>query len=229
MTGCVIVIGSAYFNAGSVYQWIVSVDTWRVSIEVRRTYNDYTASHGTLFWEKLPSDSIIPGACCAVCGGVGCETCSFTTQALCVHSRNTKLGTVAISPAAYDSTDERWEFAAQSVCRDPDEITVNYYSGEQDGRYLSGYSCDPLDEYLAVTIAYLATARLERPFCNCGSITALASDLRRDRSLVGSSSGDSWFVPEELISNPFGTRQGEIKAWQRITSIMEESVTGVLL
>ena len=198
-------------------------DSYLASVEVRWTYNDYAASHGTIFWENDPVQFIQ----CAVCAGVGCEACSLTSQDLCIHVRNTNVGLVAVTPAAY--SDGAWGAVCPAVGRDPDQVTVNYYGGEQSDRYLAGYTCDPLPHYLAEAIAWMATARLERPYCSCGVITALNRDLRRDMSLVGTSDGTSWFAGEIVNENPFGTRLGEVKAWQRIDRMVESVTMGVAL
>jgi len=192
-----------------------------VSVEVRRTYNDHTASHGTLFWEKQPSG-------CPSCGGLGCPACAFDTQSLCLHVRDTDLGRAVLVPSSYDTDSGYWVEQAQSVCRDPDQAAVNYYAGEQSDEYLAGYTCDPLPHYIAEAIAWLATARLERPFCACGVLTALADDLRRDLTITGTDK-TSWFVPEVVLDNPFGTRLGEVKAWMRISNMMDSVVVGVAI
>ena len=194
-------------------------DSYLDSVEVRWTYNKYADSHGSIYWESEPAAS----ACCAICAGVGCPTCQFTAQAACIFARNTNTGMVAIAPGSYDADDERWETATQAVCRDPDQASVNYYAGEQSDRYLAGWTCDPLEHYLAEAIAYLATARLERPYCSCGVITALGNDLRRDLSIV-STDKTSYFTGDEVHDNPFGTRLGEVKAWRRIKHLVANSV-----
>jgi len=193
--------------------------SYMTSVEVRWTYNKYADSHGALYWETEPS--VITN--CVICAGAGCATCQFTTQTLCLSQRNVNLGFASIAPAAYDSDDERWEAATQAVCRNPDQVSVNYYAGEQSNRYLAGWTCDPLEHYLAEAVAYMATARLERPYCSCGVITALGRDMRQDLSIVGTDK-TSYFTGDEVHDNPFGTRRGEVMAWKRIKRLVADSV-----
>ena len=197
-------------------------DSYVDTVEVRRTHNDYTESHGLLYWENRPS----VGIGCSVCGGVGCSACAFTTQDLCIHVRETDLGVAVVTPATYDSDDGRWEETAMVVPRDPDQVSLNYYAGEQSREFLSSFSCDPLPHFLAEAIAWLATARLERSICDCGPTTAFFEEMRRDMSIT--SSGDiSRFIPDSVISCPFGTRVGEVKAWRRIDLRLDSVNLGV--
>ena len=136
---------------------------------------------------------------------------------------------VAVTPAVYSADAGSWGVAAAAVIRNPDQVTVDYYGGEQSDRYLARYTCDPLPHYLAEAVAWLATARLERPYCACGVITALNLDLRRDLSIVGTAGGTSYFAGEVVNENPFGTRLGEVRAWQRIDKMVESVATGVAL
>ena len=64
-------------------------------------------------------------------------------------------------------------------------------------------------------IAWLATARLERPFCSCDNVVDLVKQLRTDLALVGGPLGYNTTL--EQLNNPFGTRLGEIRAWQRVS------------
>lgn len=197
------------------------------SVDVYRVYNDYTSAHVTIQWENTPT-SLYPSCICNICGGTGCIACAFTTQDGCVHVRDTEVSMVAVVPADYDSTDGRWEKATMSVCRDPDQILVNYYAGEQSNRYLSGFTCNPMPLELERAIAWLATARLERPYCACGASTALGEDLRTDLALSGAGMPNR-FLPESLLDNPWGTRLGEVRAWQRISRLLDSTTLGVAL
>ena len=199
-----------------------------LDVEVRREYNDYTEVAAELYWEGQPS-STWPSIACT-CGGSGCTACAFTSQEGCLHVRDTDNGLVVPQPASYDADNTKWNPVCPTVCRNPDQVKMWYYAGEQDNRYLAGYDCDPMPQYLAEAIAWLATARLERPYCACGAITALAEDLRQDMSIVGEEN-ISRFMDAGLLANPFGTRRGEIKAWQRIDQMLDSvgRTTGVAL
>lgn len=201
----------------------VDTNTYLVNtVEVRREYNDYSASHGTLFWEGEPTST----GYCTICGGEGCAACAFTTQSLCMHVRDTDLGFAAVVPACYNPDEEGWIEEARAVDRDPDQVTLNYFAGEMSDRHLANYTCDPLDEYLARAIAFMAIARLERDYCNCGAITALAERLRRDTAVISSRDGESRFINEDELNNPFGTMYGEVRAWRIVNKMLNSTVTG---
>jgi len=140
-----------------------------------------------------------------------------------MHVRNTETGEVVPVPATYDSDDAQWDQAAFSICRDPDEVKLYYYAGEYNERWFDGSSCETLSNYWAHAIAWLATARLERPFCSCGNVLALADHLREDLARSGEV---SYQLDFNTLSNPLGTKRGEIQAWQRIAKINGRQLKG---
>lgn len=184
------------------------------SVDVYREYNDYTEPGAILYWEQQPAIG------CLFCAGSGCMACAFTTQNGCIHVRDTDLGMVAVAPAAYNEAGGSWEACSMAVGRDPDQVKLFYYAGEQSNEWLAGRSHDPLGLYLAQTIAWLATARLERPPCACANVVTLFNRLSKDVRDTGG------FTPDEILNNPFGTRYGEVAAWNRVSAFIDSSVTG---
>ncbi len=194
--------------------------------DVYRVYNDNTAQSAEFYWE--PEDWSISPLICSSCGGAGCSTCSLTTQDGCAHIRDVDNGIVVPMPATYSDDNAQWETDAWTDGRAPDQVKIWYQAGELSQRYLdaenvtsdidNGMVTDPLTDYWAETIAWLATARLERTICACKNVVALAMDLRRDVSRTDPD-GPSFFVDPAELANPLGTRMGEIKAWRRISKI----------
>jgi hypothetical protein len=182
-----------------------------VTVEVYKECNDAEEVSAQFFWgTNRPSTS----GTCTNCGGSGCEACGFTIQDGCLSIMDPELGLVAPHPGAYNTSTGVWDTAVWTVCRTPDFVKIWYYSGEIDQKWLSGKRCDPLPDVFASAIAWLATARLERPLCACSNVQALAESLQTD--LSESVQGKSRFLSQPWSSNPFGTRRGEVKAWQRI-------------
>jgi hypothetical protein len=97
---------------------------------------------------------------------------------------------------------------------------VYYYAGEIDQKFKRGLTCSPLSNFWAQTIAWLATARLPRPLCSCGNLEALAGWLMMDTAM--NIQNQSFFLPEAISNNPFGTRQGEVAAWRRISKLIKK-------
>jgi len=187
-------------------------------VDLYYEYNDSTQPGAILYWEQEPN------LLCSACGGLGCAACSFSSQDGCIHVRDTERGFVAVTPGYYDSDVGAWLREAPSVCRDPDQIKLYYYGGEQSDEWLSGVSIEPLSHYMAQAIAWMATARLERPFCACSNVTSLGNHLKEDLSL---STDQGRFISDIILSNPFGTRRGEVQAWQRVSMLVDSAVTGV--
>lgn len=194
----------------------LDTDVYVDQVDVYYEYTDTTATSAAFYWEGLPSTTI-----CSVCLGVGCAQCSLTEQTGCIHIRDAERGVVVPRPATYE--DGAWSASAWAVCRDPDQVKVYYQSGLISQPHMQGRDCDPLSDWWAQTIAMLATARLERPFCTCGNSAALAEEWRIDLALAGESGRST---PFELLSNPFGTRRGEVRAWQRVSSLARHRLRG---
>ena len=185
-------------------------------VEVYREYVDSTVASAEFFWE--PSVLVDSGDCCHLCGGAGCEACALTSQEGCIHLRDPDLGLVAPTPASYNAV-TGWSATDYTECREPDMLKLWYYAGALDNLFLAGRRCDPLSDFWAEVIAWIATARLERPFCACGNLEALALDLRTDLAVMVSG-GASYVLPERDLDNPFGTRRGEVKAWRKISRLV---------
>lgn len=206
---------------------ISTVANFVTEIDVYREFTDFTQASAQFFWERQPVRNVNQ-IFCGSCGGVGCEQCTLITQDGCLHVRNVKTGIAVPVPATFDVTDNRWEGATWTECREPDQVKLWYYAGELDERFLRDETCQPLSDWWAHTIAWLATARLERPFCSCGNVTAWADDLRQDLAFTGTDT--SFFITTEMINqNPFGTRRGEVKAWQRVAKFQEKIFEGVAI
>lgn len=191
------------------------------SVDVYREFNDPELTSATLFWE--PDPPWLNGLC-GICGTTGCTACQLTTQAGCFHIRNARLGTVVPVPATFDSASDSWQRNAFSVCRDPDMVRLNYYAGDLSNENLAGRTCEQLSNWWATTIAWLATARLERPMCSGTNVLSLSQKFQKDLALSGDSSVQ---VTESDLNNPFGTRFGEVMAWKRISREATKRMTGI--
>jgi hypothetical protein len=123
-------------------------------------------------------------------------------------------------PATYDATSGSWSATGWVNCVEPDIVKVDYLSGNMSQEFLQGRSFDPMSLFWGRIVAWIATARLDRPVCDCGSFKALADDLSIDITL--SVQGEAYFVPNAFLSNPFGMRKGEVKAWRAISKTIKD-------
>ena len=185
-------------------------------VDVYREYNDPTAASAVFYWE--PEPGALAGGFCDCCGGTGCVRCTLTEQEGCAHIRNAQLGILVPAPGTYSDDNVQWESAAWSVCRDPDEVKLYYYCGNLSELNLAGRRCDGLSDQWARIITWLATARLKRPFCDCGSAGALVDWLQTD--LAKSTREVSYTVLWDELANPFGTRIGEMEAYRHLRSLV---------
>jgi hypothetical protein len=192
------------------------------TVDIYREYTDFTATSSVFYWE--PSVLNV-GGFCQLCSGSGCAGCSLTTQDGCLHMRGDPNDGLAVPvPGSYDADNEQWSQAEFSVCRDPDAVKVYYYGGEIGNRWLRGQTCEPMSERWAKIIAEMATARLSKPPCSCNHVRARYEELHRDLAMIGRES--STILDPNLLSNPFGTRQGEVMAWRKIQGLIPRRLGG---
>lgn len=185
-------------------------DNLVTTIDIYRVYNDTTAESALFLWEPTPKGTIIgPGWGCT--SASQCAACGFTTQSGCLTVDLPLEGVVTPAPGTY-SADDGWTQDCFNECRDPDLVKLWYYCGYEGNDYRGGYDYDPLSKRWAKAIAQLAVARLERPLCNCGNTKALTIKWQMDAAMRDSG---LQIDPSEL-TNPFGTRYGEILAWRQV-------------
>lgn len=180
------------------------------AVDVYREYVDTSQAATELYWEPDYS----------TCDESE-EPCEPDEQDGCLRIRDEKTGILVPIPAEYDSTGGTWSMADEWTGRhEPDYVKVWYYAGEVDNKYKRSLSLNPLSDFWAQTIAWLATARLPRPLCTCGNLESLTEWLRTDLSL--NSRDNSFFMPESLMANPFGPRGGEVATWRRISKLVKK-------
>lgn len=178
-------------------------------VDVYREYVDTTQATGEFVWMKDVTS-------CTACGGTGCEACEETTQDACINISDHSQGILVPRPASY--TGGEWVSQSWNGGRDPDYVKYSYKAGEVSQDYRRGRSNDPLSDQMAKAIAYLATARLERPLCGCTNVEALSVHLQGDITMTGPGA-NFVFTTEEIAENVFGTRRGEIVAWKMLVKL----------
>lgn len=208
---------------GGLSAILLSTSNFVTTVQVYREYADFTEPSAEFSWEPKTRGTF--EGWCGSCGGTGCAQCESTIQEGCFQIRDVVQGLVVPTAGEYDSDNSQWNWLNWTDCIEPDQVKLWYYAGEIDERYLRGESCEPLSNALAHAIAWMATARLERPLCSCGNTQALANDLMKDLALLGET---SYATTEDILGNPFGTRAGEVRAWKRISQLTERVGTVAL-
>jgi hypothetical protein len=108
-----------------------------------------------------------------------------------------------------------------------DNISGWYKAGLVDERYKQGLTLDPLSDYWAQAIVWLATARLRLPVCACGPVQMLVADLQRNILEIDRARNTIFsIISPEMITNPFGSRVGEVRAWDRVARVAGEVALG---
>lgn len=193
---------------------LLDSDNFIETLDIYREYTDTTAVSAELYWASN----------CTVCGGTGCASCSLGVENGCAKIVSVNPGFMQAQVASYSSDNGYWTAGPWPSSYDPIQAVLYYQAGFISSSYLNGESYDPLDQRLAQAIAWLATARLERPFCNCGTASALARRLMMDMAIT-EGDGSKTFSFEDL-ENPFGTRLGEVWAWKQLKKISGKRLGG---
>lgn len=192
------------------------------TVDIYREYADTTATSVVFYWEPTHT-APYP---CPSCSGGGCTVCTLTTQTGCFAIRNAELGSVAPAPGTYNEDDGVWTSEGFTVDRDPDQVKLYYQAGNMSQRYLADQAYEPIDDYLAQAVAYLTVARLEYDMCSCGNAKNITEELRRDLTENTKDGSYARSTSMDIFTNPFGTRKGEVLAWQRVSKLVSNNWGG---
>jgi hypothetical protein len=173
---------------------------YETTVDVYRVYNN-PATQAQLLWEDYPT-------CCGTC-----NACTLGMQDACFHLRNPRLGILVPAPATWDATDEEFDTAEWSACREPDQIRLWYYSGYRDNSILRPYA--DLSPKLEFAVAVFAASKFERPVCGCSNVNQFIEKWRRDGAYSSQNEG-GFTVTAEQASNRLGTSMGALYAWRVI-------------
>jgi hypothetical protein len=184
------------------------------SVDIYREYIDPTLASAEFLWEYMPV-----GDYCAD----DVNVCSPTEQDGCLIIRDSNIGLVAPAPATYVAPS--WNNTSFTIStRAPDKVRLYYYAGLQNTRYKMSLMLDPLPDNLAIAIAHMATARLERTICAGSQSNTLAESLRQDMTRSGSQ--ESFTLSQSDLASEFGYRRGELEAWRMIQSLKDRIFDG---
>jgi hypothetical protein len=179
------------------------------TVEIYREYSDTTVAPVTFYWDHDH----------ASCGQ---DVCSVPEMSGCFTIKDAKNGIIVPYPASYNEDTQSWVSEPWTHGCEPQRMTISYRAGERSKRYLDGIDCDPLSDFFAQIISWVAIPRLERPICACGNLQALSEYLRED--LAQLKSGSSYFNTREVLGSVLGTRRGEVFAWRRLTKLVEKKI-----
>lgn len=174
------------------------------AVDVYRHYTD-PATQVQMQWE--------PGGGIGCSGSDSCASCGLYQQNGCLLPRDERLGIVSFAPADYDADTAEWTLAGWSACRAPDRVLAYYRAGYRDRR--KGRPYQQMDPLLEDAVAKMAAALLERPLCGCDNVTAYIRRWQTDLAFQESNPTQSFSrqLGQRVLDNPWGTRRGEVYAW----------------
>jgi hypothetical protein len=176
---------------------------YETTVDVYRVRND-PSTQLQFMWENCGSDD----SCCG-----SCIACQFGTQAGCFHSRDPRLGILVPAPGSWNANDLDFDSADWSVCRDPDQVRLWYYSGWKDDTVARPYV--EMSSYWKFAVAVFAVSKFERAVCGCSNVNQFVEKWRRDASFESMNEG-GFKVTAELMSNKLGTSMGALYAYKQI-------------
>jgi hypothetical protein len=128
-----------------------------------------------------------------------------------------------ISPGTYDTDLGTWVASAWS-CMDYTYAKLWYYCGDKDMRFAKPNIDDYLPLKIERAISFLATARLDKLFYTNTNATSKLHYYQVD--LAESPQGTFRFVSDNITKNPFGTRRGEVLAWNEVNNFVQREGHG---
>jgi hypothetical protein len=168
------------------------------TIDVYRVYNDPQTMVNFL-WEPQPR---------SVCGTETCVACTFGTQTGCLMVRDPRLGIMTYWPAEWDAADADYDEVCPTICRQPDQVRLYYYSGNEDKNLTR--SRVEMEDYWKYAVAYYAASLLDREVCDCENVRNFVKRWQVDRARAGRD--QVYTLTTTQADNNLGTREGAIYA-----------------
>lgn len=205
-------------NIAPPAQYATSIEAYRLRCDPTGTTEATAAA--LLIYETRPC----PWAWATCCGPTpnnphSSDPGSTATVIARATIRDAKAGIIALGEAVYNATTGVWtsDYCDDWRCYPPDRIVLRYCAGKP----LDGIR---MDERWATTTARLAAAELTREICGC---TAANRELYEWQFDLARSSGTSdTFAPSADLTNPLGSRRGQVDAWRQI--VREQRLFGIL-
>ena len=177
------------------------IANYLTSIDVYRVFND-PQQMVQFLWE--------PSTFCD-CGTGSCTQCAFGSQFGCLIVRDPRLSFLAYAPATWNATTETFDPAQFSVCRDPDELIIDYYSGFRDMNLARPAA--ELAQYWKPVVAYYAASLLDREVCGCDNVKEFVKGWQTEYARSGSEVAHQTMFSQ--LGNPFGSTKAGIFTFNR--------------
>lgn len=173
--------------------------SYETTVDAYYVYNDHSTQVAFL-WENEEG-------CCG-----SCAACQFGSQDGCFHTRDPRMGFVVPTPATWNTETEQFDGTTWSVCREPDQVRLWYYSGFVDNHLSRPYA--ELAPYWKSAVAYYAASKFDREVCGCSNVQEFVKRWRMDAAFANDSG--QFNLTAEQGANRLGTTMGALYAWRRI-------------
>lgn len=128
-----------------------------------------------------------------------------------------RFGEVEVVPGVYDATALTWSKAWNSVCFMPDRVQLWYYAGYRERNRTCPFVV--MSPFWQHTVAMLSASYIDRPPCSCIGVEATWEGWTRDFAYIsGAEELSRYQITKDDLGNPIGTKYGQIMAWKRIKS-----------
>lgn len=171
------------------------------TVNVYRVYTDTTQESAEFVW---------PAQTCA-------DPSVQPTQGGVMQIRHADRGIVSAAPAVYGTA---WASQQYSYLEDPVAVRFWYCAGYQNTHFPHADDPYDIDLLLAQAVVWMTAARLTKPVCGCGNVQETVHQLQREMLAGGRDGRMTVYDPSYITTNPFGTRIGEVRAWQRIGRLL---------
>ena len=201
----------------------LATNNFAQTVDVARRY---TSSVGTttatsqamLIWETDP-----PHWACG-CSGTGLTYSTNATdpaaQAYAIARagiRDARRGEIAPGEVVYSATNDEFTSKAWGACRQPDRVVIRYKAGakkrEIESQLVGGGRWDEI-------VTAFAAAELNRRICACDTANRELFRWQIDLARTGGNNDLSYgAISPSQLNNPFGTRRGQVYAWQQVKNL----------
>jgi len=139
--------------------------------------------------------------------------CADDTQIGCLNVSDRRNSLVRPEAAVYNDDDGTFTSTFWTEGVEPDGVLFWYLAGWRAG----SQSCfTPMDPFWARIVRMLSVARAQWPLCDCSNVNEISKYWQQDAALM--TRDRSFQVRPEELSNPFGTKVGELLAWRQVAA-----------
>lgn len=175
-------------------------------------------AQANVIWETEPCHGW--WCCCSGCSGgpsyipnASTDPASYGIAAARAGLRDPIMGRVTVGEALYNASSGYWTAMSWGACREPDRALIRHYSG---------YPLDTngqMAQKFQMIVARLAAAEMTKPLCSCEPANKLVHEWSFDLARVGGANEERFSISEENLSNPFGSKRGQVYAWEAVRNL----------